>query len=90
MHRSSGLADLDNWLWVVRFIVLPLLLEQTRKVVCPMLLNVVWPAVLLQQYFCVVCGSHSVTCLNAYNVAVTLSYSLIGEVTALLRQLFWS
>lgn len=89
-HRSSGLGDLDDCLWVVKFIVLPLLLEQTRKVVCPMLLSVVWIALLLQKYFCVVCCSHCVMCLNAYNVAVTSSYSLTGEMTALLRQLFWS
>lgn len=64
MHRSSGLGD------VVKCIVLPLLLEQSRKV-CPVSLSVVWIAVLLQKYFCVGCCSHGVTCLKAYAVAVT-------------------
>lgn len=63
IHQSSGLGDLDNCLWVVKFIALTLLLEQTQKVLCPTLRSVVWIAVLLQKYFHVVCCSCSVSML---------------------------
>lgn len=87
IHQSSGRGDLDNCLWVVKFIALPLLLEQTQKVLCPTLWSVVWIAVLLQKYFHVVCCSYSVSMLIMW---LWLSYSFTGKMTALGRQLFWS
>lgn len=89
IRPPAGLGDLGNCLWAAKFIVLPLRLEQTRAVVCPAMRSVIRIPV-LQECFRVVCCSCSVTCLNASTAAVTLSYSLLGEATAPLRQFFRS